>query len=141
MRSYCFFSRFTSPIKWLLVRLPRGFSIPFIIICVWWMFNGFDYINDPIALRLQKAVTNTTKFAGPHQRGDQGLCGLPAKVVCRIHDRYPRSVELQRAAVAFQVIYEETLDLLRNFDFDQPQDKVQVALISRAGRVNREDKF
>ena len=34
--------------KWLFVRLPLGFSIPFTAASLWWMFSGFKRLNDAV---------------------------------------------------------------------------------------------
>src|SRR5437667_9557828 len=79
MRSYSPFSRTSWVVKWLFIRLPRAFSIPLIIISFVWMFHGFDYINKPIAQRLEDAVTMTAKFVLPELVGQHAVDLLKLK--------------------------------------------------------------
>lgn len=68
MRPPSFFSRLSMPFKWLY-RLPLTFSIPFIVISVAWIFEGFDYINRPITLYLHNAVTHFAQYVLPQLIG------------------------------------------------------------------------
>jgi NTE family protein len=42
-------SNMLSIFKWLFVRLPLGFSIPFTAASLWWVLSGFRRLNDAVA--------------------------------------------------------------------------------------------
>jgi NTE family protein len=42
-------------LAWLFVRLPRGFSLPFTLMSVWWIFGGFQWANAHFAIPVAAA--------------------------------------------------------------------------------------
>jgi len=42
-------SNMLSIFKWLFVRLPLGFSVPFTAASLWWVLAGFRRLNDAVA--------------------------------------------------------------------------------------------
>ena len=41
-------SNMLSLFKWLFVRLPLGFSIPFTAASLWWVLSGFKRLDDAV---------------------------------------------------------------------------------------------
>lgn len=48
-------------LAWLFIRLPLGFSLPFTLMSVWWIFGGFEWANVrfaiPVAARFNAGLT------------------------------------------------------------------------------------
>lgn len=51
-------SNMPSIFKWLFVRLPLGFSIPFTAASLWWVLSGFKRLNDAVANLATAAVVH-----------------------------------------------------------------------------------
>src|SRR2546423_7729417 len=64
-------SNMLSIFKWLFVRLPLGFSVPFTAASLWWVLAGFRRLNDAVGDLAAAAAVDRLRleFAGGSARG------------------------------------------------------------------------
>src|ERR1700704_503900 len=70
-------SNMLSIFKWLFVRLPLGFSIPFTAASLWWVLSGFKRLNDAVA-NLAAAVIHQLQAELPGHIGQALTANLGA---------------------------------------------------------------
>src|SRR5256714_9127989 len=58
-------SNMLSIFKWLFVRLPLGFSVPFTAASLWWVLAGFRRLNDAVADFAAAAAGDRFRFELP----------------------------------------------------------------------------
>jgi NTE family protein len=66
--------------KWLFVRLPLAFSVPFSAMSIWWVFSGFRSANDLIATPLTSTVTGILAAQLPASLGQPLIPSIDAFV-------------------------------------------------------------
>jgi hypothetical protein len=62
--------------KWLFVRLPLAFSIPFTAMSLWWVLYGFSQLNDVVAAPATRFVAATLQANLPNAIGDMLAANL-----------------------------------------------------------------